>query len=259
MERDYEGIEFKDVDRVRKKRKKKHYFLRFLVFVLICVGIYLFLTSSYFDVEAVTVKGCRYYTEEEVASMSGWKKGRNILFSPGISEIEENLSRDPYFKEVSVKRKLPDTLEITVTERTQTAAFAYGDRYVIIDDEGIVLRKTDVAPELTLLTGLTISRMDPGEMVEAEESENLKTTLEMLKSMEEGDLFFKRIEVSKVTIKAYIYDHLVVSGTPREITKSIENGDLQKVVSRLIDEGISRGTISTGGEGYMSFSPELTE
>ena len=50
MERGYEDIEFKDVARVRKKRKKKHYFLRFLVFLAVCAGIYLFLTSGYFDV-----------------------------------------------------------------------------------------------------------------------------------------------------------------------------------------------------------------
>ena len=257
MERGYEDIEFKDVARVRKKRKKKHYFLRFLVFLAVCAGIYLFLTSGYFDVKNVTVKGSTYYTAEEVVSMSGWKEGGNIFFSAGIGEMEANLSEDPYFREVDISRRLPGTLEIEITERTQTAAFVYGDRYVVIDDEGIVLRKSEVMPELTLLTGLTISKMDPGEAVEAEEAENLKTTLEMLKAMEDGDIFFKQIDVSKVTIKAHIYDYLIVSGTPREIMKSLESGNLQKVVSKLFDEGITRGTISAGGEGYMSFSPEI--
>ena len=257
MERGYEGIEFKEVDRVKKKRKKKHYLLRFLVFLAVCAGIYLFITSSYFDVKNVTVSGCRYYTEEEVTALSGWKKGGNIFFSPGISEMEENLAKDPYFSEIEIGRKLPDTLEITVKERNQTAAFVYGDRYVIIDDEGIVLRKSEVSPELTLLTGLTISKMDLGQKVEAEEAENLKTTLEMLNSMENGDIYFKQIDVSRVTIKAHIYDYLTVSGTPREIMKAIDSGELQKVVSRLFDEGITRGTISAGGEGYMSFSPEI--
>lgn len=257
MERGYEDIEFKEVDRVRKKRKKKHYFLRFLIFVAACVGIYLFLTSSYFDVKRVTVTGSTYYTEDEVIALSGWKKGGNIFFGSGIGEMEDNLLKDPYFKEVHIGRSLPDTLEIEITERTQTAAFVYGDRYVVIDDEGIVLRKSEVMPELTLLTGLTISRMDPGKAVEAEEAENLKTTLEMLRAMENGDIFFKQIDVSKVTIRAHIYDYLIVSGTPKEIMKSIESGDLQKVVSKLFDEGITRGTISAGGEGYMSFSPEI--
>lgn len=257
MERGYEDIEFKDVDRVRKKRKKKHYLLRFLIFLAVCAGMYLFLTSSYFDVKSVTVKGNSYYTDEEVIALSGWKKGGNIFFSAGTGDMEDNLLKDPYFREVDISRKLPGTLEIDVTERTQMAAFVYGDRYVVIDDEGIVLRKSEVMPELTLLTGLTISKMNPGEAVEAEESENLKTTLEMLKAMEDGDIFFKQIDVSKVTIKAHIYDYLIVSGTPKEIMKSIESGDLQKVVSKLFDEGITRGTISAGGEGYMSFSPEI--
>ena len=131
MERGYEDIEFKDVARVRKKRKKKHYFLRFLVFLAVCAGIYLFLTSGYFDVKNVTVKGSTYYTAEEVVSMSGWKEGGNIFFSAGIGEMEANLSEDPYFREVDISRRLPDTLEIEITERTQIAAFVYGDRYVV--------------------------------------------------------------------------------------------------------------------------------
>ncbi len=242
---------------MRRKRKKKHYLLRFLLFVAVCAGVYLLITSGYFDVKQVVVEGNSYYTSEEVIAISGWKEGGNIFFSSGISQMEDNLESDPYFREVKITRKLPCTLEITVTERTQTAAFIYGDRYVIIDDEGIVLRRSEVAPELTLLTGLTISKMDMGEKVEAEESESLKTTLEMLKAMEDGDIYFKRIEVSQVTIKAYIYDSLVVKGTPAEILRSIEDGDLQKVVSKLFEEGITRGTISVGGEGYMAFSPEM--
>ena len=56
MERGYEGIEFKEVDRVRKKRKKKHYLLRFLVFRAVCAGMYIFITSSFFAVTSVRLQ-----------------------------------------------------------------------------------------------------------------------------------------------------------------------------------------------------------
>ena len=87
--------------------------------------------------------------------------------------------------------------------------------------------------------------------------ERPQVKLRMLASMREGDIFFKQIDVSDVLIHAYIYDSLIVKGTPGEMMKSIDGGELQKVVNRLFEEGISRGTIKMGGEDYMSFTPEI--
>ena len=84
-------------------------------------------------------------------------------------------------------------------------------------------------------------------------------TIKMLNTMKDGDMYFKMIDVSKVVIKAYIYDNLVVKGTPGEITDAIESGELQKVVTDLFDQKISRGTIVMGGSSYMSFSPDLED
>ncbi len=65
-----------------------------------------------------------------------------------------------------------------------------GDKYVVIDKEGTVLRKSEVDPKVTLLTGLTISKLNVGETVGAEETSTLETTLKMLSSMKEGDIYF---------------------------------------------------------------------
>ncbi len=252
----FEGIEFKQVERKRKVRKKKHYLRKFLILVALCIALYLFLSSDYFTVKKITVQGSKYYTQEEVTALAGAKEGGNLFFDENIKKMKKRLEKDPYFESVKFKRIIPDALVIQVTERPQTAAIIYGDQYVVIDGTGLVLRKTDIDPEITALTGLTISKLHLGEKVEAEESESLKTTLEMISIMKKGDLFFKKIDVSKVIIKAYIYDNLIVKGTPKQIMESIENGYLQKVVSDLFENGINRGTINMGGDDYMSFSPE---
>ncbi|MBQ1390928.1 MAG: FtsQ-type POTRA domain-containing protein [Firmicutes bacterium] len=256
-EEQYDDMELKQVDRQRKVHKRKNYLLRFLIFAAICAGIWFFLNSDYFAVKEYTVEGNSYYTGDEILSMAKARPGNNIIFHSGIPEIRERLEADPYFREVSVKRKLPDKIVISVVERPQVAGVIYGENYVIIDDEGVVLRRTDVDPELTLLTGLTISKMNLGEKIECEEADTLSMTLRMLASMREGDIFFKQIDVSDVLIHAYIYDSLIVKGTPGEMMKSIDGGELQKVVNRLFEEGISRGTIKMGGEDYMSFTPEI--
>ena len=47
MSENYDGIEFKEVDRKKKVRKKKNYLLRFLVFVGILAAVTLFLSSGF--------------------------------------------------------------------------------------------------------------------------------------------------------------------------------------------------------------------
>lgn len=257
MSENYDGIEFKEVDRKKKVRKKKNYLLRFLVFVGILAAVTLFLSSGFFVIEKIEVQGNVYYNDEEVINISGAQTGGNLFWGAGASEIRDRLGEDPYFAEVRVKRRLPDTLVIEVEERRQTAAIVYGDEYIVIDEQGIVLRKSDVDPKVTLLTGLTVSKMKPGEKIEVEESAILSSTLQMLQVMTDGDIYFKKIDVSKTIIRAYIYDTLLVKGTPRQMKDSIENGNLQKVVNNLFKNDTTRGTISLGNGKYMSFSPEF--
>ncbi|MDY6038799.1 MAG: FtsQ-type POTRA domain-containing protein [Eubacterium sp.] len=253
----YRRIALKHVERNRKKHKKKHYLLKFLIFLTICAAIFLFLKSSYFNITAFSVEGNNYYTDQEVLNMAKAKKNVNIIFAAGISDIKKNLAENPYFEEITVKRNFPNKLTITVKERAQTAAIAYGESFIVIDQSGTILRKANVDPQVTLLTGLTISKMNIGEPVEVEESDSLKMTLRMLSAMNKGDIFFKKIDVSKVVIRAYIYDSLLVKGTPAEVMSTIKSGELQKVVNNLFDEKISRGTIKVGGSDYMSFTPEI--
>lgn len=245
------------VNRPKKKRKKKNYLLRFLITVLVIGCAFAFTFSNFFLIENVTADGNYYYSDEEIMHMAGADKGVNLIWDVDKSEYEEALLESPYFAEVKVKRKLPKTLHFEVAERRQIAAFVYGEDYIVIDREGTILRKSDLDPKVTLLTGLTVSKLTTGSRIEAEEKVILETTLNMLDTMENGDIYFKKIDVSKVIIKAYIYDTLVVKGTPKQMTKAIENGDLQKVVNNLLKNDTTRGTINLGNQNYMSFSPEF--
>lgn len=250
--------EFKQVGRERKIRKKKNYPLRLLIGAGVIVLLLLAVSSSVFSIKTIEVEGNHYYSDDQVINMATAKTGVNIFWHAGKDNIKDNLLENPYFEAVKVSRKLPGTLVIEVEERQQMAAFTYGDKYVIVDAEGTVLRKSSVDPKLTILKGLTISKMNIGEKIGAEEEATLAQALKMLDAMKDGDIFFKKIDVSKVVIKAYIYDTLVVKGTPKQMMKAMERGDLQKVVNNLFKNKTKRGTINLGNHNYMSFSPDFS-
>ena len=109
---------------------------------------------------AYEVEGNSYYSDDEILVLGNCQTGENIFWGTPLSDIEERLSRDAYMQEVTVKRSLPDTVKISINERRQAAAIVYGEKFVVIDGNGTVLRKTGVEPKITVIRGLTISKMN---------------------------------------------------------------------------------------------------
>nr|WP_288793748.1 FtsQ-type POTRA domain-containing protein [uncultured Eubacterium sp.] len=248
---------FNDIPRKRKQHHKKHYMLRFAVVLAVFLGAAGFLMSSVFDVQKYEVTGNHYYSDQEVVNISNAATGVNIFRRDNVKNIRRRLLANPYFTEVKVKRKLPSTMVIQVTERKQTAAFLYGASYIVVDGNGLVLRKTDVKPEITLIQGFHLTRMDVGKKIGVEETSMLDQTLDMLASTRKGNFYFKQIDASSVMVRGHVTDTLLVKGSPRQLKNVIDNGDLQKVVSKLFRGGIRRGTLSVGEENYISFSPKV--
>lgn len=236
----------------KKKRRKKRYFLRIILFVAFCVALYFFLTSSIFDIQKIAVENNNYYTQEQVISIAKIKTGKNI-FETDISQAKEALLLDPYIKNTKVSRKLPDTVKIKVEERKEFACIPYGNEFVLIDKEGMVLRKTEVEPKLPLLVGMTVKSIDPGKPLEVEENSVLSDTLRLVDGMGEHELYFKKIDISNVIVKAYVFDQLICEGTPENILNKL--GLLQEVLYGLHAQGIERGVLKVGTDNLIPFNP----
>ncbi|MEL7655944.1 MAG: FtsQ-type POTRA domain-containing protein, partial [Bacillota bacterium] len=166
----------KEKIRKKKKRKKKHYLLKFLVLVAFVTGMYFFFTSDLFDIQKLTVENNSYYTTEQIIQLAGAKTGENLFKAP-ISQMKDKLLADPYVKSVKLKRRLPGEVVIIVEERKEDAAIPYGNSFIIIDKEGMVLRKSEQEPTLTLLVGMTVKNMKPGTPLEVEDNAALTDTL----------------------------------------------------------------------------------
>lgn len=237
----------------KKKRRRKFYFLRFLLFCIACFLIYRGMDSSYFTLKNFKVSGNMFYTPAQIIDMSGLQTGVNLFFEIKTRPARDKLLEDPYIKLADIRRRLPDTIEINITERVEYAAVPYEKQYVLIDSSGMVLRISDIEPALPLLGNMSISDMTPGKPLQVDQAYMLTDTLELLQMVEENDIYFKRVDFSTVIIRAYIYDELYCEGTPSNITENMES--LQKLLQKLYRQDVSRGVIRVGNDGYLAFSP----
>jgi cell division protein FtsQ len=229
--------------------------LKIIIVLIVGGGIYAFAASPLFDVKSYEVTGNSYYTADEIIIMGNCKIGGNIFWGSACGDIKGRLEKDAYIESVKIKRLLPDKISIEIQEKQQSAAVVYGDNYVVIDQDGIVLRKTNVEPQVTLIHGLTVSKIKVGEKIEAEQKVLLRQSLEILQLMTSSDMYFKMLDISEDGVKAYVLDYLVCTGTQTNIMQTLESGNLAKVVRGLFDSNIERGTIKVSGDDYISFSP----
>ncbi len=238
----------------RRKRRRGSGLLGFFIFAALCVGLYYFAISDFFTITDIQVSGNKYYTGAQVHKLSGLRTGYN-LFTTDLGEAKEKLLGDPYIRLASIKRVLPGTLNIEIEERTEYAAVPYGEQYILIDNEGLVLRLSDNKPVLPLLEGMMITDMTPGQPLEVEQAYLLTDTLQMISVMEENDLYFKKINFSLVIVKAYIYDDYYIEGTPEHITDNMKR--IHQLIEEHYKQGIIRGVIRVSKGNYMAFDPKI--
>jgi cell division protein FtsQ len=154
---------------------------------------------------------------------------------------------------VKTKRSLPSGLVIRVVERQEAAFVADRREYIIIDENGLVLRRTETVPLLTELANLNIVEAEAGRPLVAEENAALTDTLNLLKKVKNEELYFKKVNISNIIIRAYIFDRLICEGTPEHLSENLS--DLKKLLLELNAQGIERGTVKVGGDRYIAWQP----
>lgn len=242
--------------RKKKKRRKKRYLLKFFLLLVLCIGLYYFLHSSVFNLEKVVVSGGERFTAEQLQNMAKLKTGTN-LFEFKAGDCEERLLEDPYIKAVHIKRKLPATVEIELTERKEKAVFIQDKQYIVIDSEGVVLRTADKDPKQPVLAGVTVTTAKENQPVEVKEKYGLQKAMKLLAAMEEADLYFKKIDVSKLIVKLYLTDKLYCKGEAKNLLIGMEEGDLKAVIYDLYKRKIKKGVVNVGDEQYYSYSKKI--
>ena len=84
----------------------------------------------------------------------------------------------------------------------------------------------------------------------------LKESLEILKLMKQGNVFFKEIKSGIVVMELCVYDRLLCKGTKNNLAAAIKNETLQGIISDLYKKNVNKGTVNVGHGEYISFSPK---
>lgn len=192
------------------KKRKKIAFYAILVVLSVTVVTVLSLTV-FFNISKITVKGNAHYSTEQIIKVAGLKKGQNLFRLNKFKIIETLEKKLPYLETVTIKRKLPVGISITVTETEPFMAVDYKNGYLLVDENMKILKSTDVMPgKLAYVSGIKPSVTKSGNVLDDKKGlcDKLKKLAPILKKhLEDGKV--SQIIISEVYDIQFIYDERV--------------------------------------------------
>jgi cell division protein FtsQ len=129
----------------------------FSIAILTLSLIYAFnflISIPYFQAREITIRGCKELTEKDILALAGIKPSLNILVVD-VEAAGRRIKTNPWVKDVSVGRELPDRVVIEVRERTPVALLKKDAGFYLMDIEGVTFKKLEMGDEIDLpiLTG----------------------------------------------------------------------------------------------------------
>lgn len=132
--------------RRRRERIRKKVFGIFLSVLLILCAIIIILKTPLFYIEKLVIEGNEAVSDEEIIRASGLNLGKSI-FDRSSSYSERGILSLPYISEVSVEKKLPSTVKITVSELGASFALKLEEKTVLIDKNGKSIAQANGGPD----------------------------------------------------------------------------------------------------------------
>ena len=109
-----------------------------VLFALACGGGLAWFLASFMSVEEVVVRGAVRVPVEDLLRETQVVAGRPLV-AIRAGAVEEQLRQDPRIAAVSVKLVFPTRVEVSVSERVDTAWIDLGDRWGLLAADGVVL------------------------------------------------------------------------------------------------------------------------
>ncbi len=108
----------------RAQKRARNYAARIIVVLVVIIALVITggvaYNSDLFTIENVEITGAEHLTSNEMALMANVPEGSTLL-RVDVDTIKSRLMQNAWVQDVSVERAFPNTLRITVTERTITA------------------------------------------------------------------------------------------------------------------------------------------
>ena len=131
----------------RRRRRGRFSALVKLLCMLLIVGAIVAAMTLFFKVQTIVVDGNERYGRDEIIAASGVKVEDNLFLLNKYGAAQAIFEKLPYVEEASIRRKLPDTLVISVRECAAAAGIEADGGVWLISENGKLLELAQSVPQ----------------------------------------------------------------------------------------------------------------
>lgn len=241
----------KDVKKFIKAKKRKKLIKKLtLITTVIVVGGFIFITKApIFNIKAITFKGNVTISSEVLLSGLSNRIGLNI-FTVNEKDIKEEVLKNRYVKNVDIKRKGINTLEINITEEAPVYYINNGVKLLIINEDLDILEEVDSIDgrNLVEVKGIDITLKDDESRVDEFNSyKSILSNFYPFISKNREAIYLSSLDVSNiVNIIGYIGNVEILFGDDSDLYNKMEN-----VYRIMLDDkiNIAKGYINVSFNG----------
>lgn len=114
-----------------------------------------------FNIARLEISTGRIISEDMIRIGTGISEGRNIFSFNIVRTRQDLLQKTPTLKEISIIRRLPDTVLIRATERDPVARIGRSGQ-LVTDTDGVVFSAGATSPNVPSISGLKLASLRPG-------------------------------------------------------------------------------------------------
>ena len=246
----------------RRLRNKKIKLVLKIVLLLAVIGgtLTFALVSPIFNIKEIQVVNNENVSKETIVSLSELKTEENI-FKFISSNVVKKIKTNSYIENAKIHRKIPNIVEIDVTERTHDYSVDFLGQYAYINNQGYILEISEDSKQKPIIQGITTKEEDVvvGKRLCLEDLEKLEEVIKITNVSKEYGLDTKITNIDINDPNEYIV-------YMQEEQKTIYLGDNSNLSNKILyinsiieqEKGVSgkiyaNGDLNNGFKVYFHF------
>ena len=135
----------KNIQNKKIKKKKSKGIVKFILFIILILGIIAFLKSPFFTLQKINVKGNNKVKSSEIIKLSKIEINKN-MFQKSLLFLNKNLKKNPYIKNALLKIASSSEIDLDIEERVEKYYISASNKFYTIDNSGMILKESTTEP-----------------------------------------------------------------------------------------------------------------
>mgnify|MGYP003235418159 FL=1 len=192
MEKEQKRI--KELDKQEEKRNKRNKKVKSILKIILLLGVIIggtifSMTSPIFNIKEIQVTNNNITPSDTIISLSELKLDENI-FKFNKYNVKNKIKENAYIEDVKIHRKIPNVVQIEITQRQPKYSIDFMGKYAYINSQGYILEVADTNNGLPIIQGIATNeeKIVPNSRLNEDDLTSLENIIKIMDIAKENNL-----------------------------------------------------------------------